>query len=96
MALYTGQTISIKLICEFNGVPMSTCIAGKIHYRSPSGVNGFWTATVNNTDGSLNYTSEVGDIDESGKWALQPEPTLSSGVTAPGTTIEMPIRARFT
>jgi len=75
---------------------MTTAVSGVIRYKKPSGEEGAWTATHNNTDGSLNYIVAPADIDESGRWLLQPEPTLTGGITAPGTPIEMPIRARFT
>jgi len=96
MALYVNQSIEIKLICTVSAVPMSTAVSGVINYKKPSGATGAWTAVVDNGDGSLNYDASTSDIDEAGKWILQPEPTLGGGTVAPGVPVEMAIRARFT
>lgn len=42
----------------------------KIKYKKPSGTTGEWVATVQNSTEAV-YTTQAGDLDESGTWRLK-------------------------
>ena len=47
---------------------ISDGVVFKIFYKKPSGTSGSWTGTRNGT--KIEYTTQAGDIDESGAWSF--------------------------
>ena len=65
--IYNGTNITITLHANFN---LSGATTVRIYYQKPSGVKGFWVATLSGND-QLVYNTAVGDIDVPGIWVLQ-------------------------
>lgn len=96
MKLYTGQPIEIELQITVDGSAMTTGQSAVINYRKPGGTIGSWTATVDNIDGTVNYSALSTEIDQDGKWKLQPVVTFIGGNAIPGESLDMTIAPRFT
>jgi len=96
--LYVGQPIDIEIDVTIDGAMMSTAGSAVITARKPDKTETSWAATINNTTGKVSYQATALDIDQAGKWMLQPVITMS-GLPAkalPGTSIEMEIHKRYT
>ena len=65
--IYNGTNIAITLHANFN---LSGATVVRIYYQKPTGVKGFWNATLSGNDQIL-YNTSVSDIDVPGIWVLQ-------------------------
>ncbi len=66
--IHKGQVGAIVRLTSSTDISGATGLA--IRYRKPSGATGSWTATLSGTT-ALQYTTEAGDLDESGIWRFQ-------------------------
>lgn len=73
--IYVGDT-GTDIILD-SGADISSATTLQIKYKKPSGDTGAWTATVQSTTKAV-YTTQAGDLDESGEWRIQIYVELSS------------------
>ena len=67
-----------------------------IRFKKPSGVEGSWTATVENSPtGQISYTTASGDIDEHGLWTLAAHALFTGGNDLEGNAIGMTVKNRI-
>jgi hypothetical protein len=71
---FINQIIEIRLDTE---IDLTGATLPKILYTKPTGVNGFWTATIQGTE--LVHTTNATDIDIPGTWRLQSFVTKNGG-----------------
>ena len=93
--LYTAQPITIVLNVTLDDGDLSSATSAAIDYKAPDGTTGQWVGVLDTVAGTVTYEASDSDIVQSGTWALQPIVTFSGGAVLPGTTVKMPITARF-
>lgn len=63
--------IGTRIIVDI-GFEVSSASELRIYYTKPSGTEGYWTAQeVTEDNNFIEYITQAGDIDESGKWKVQ-------------------------
>lgn len=96
--LYIGQPIDIQINVKIDGVKMSTAVSATIEAQKPTRGTVSWPAVIDNVAGTVSYQASPTDIDQAGKWKLQPVVTLA-GIperTFPGESVDLDIAKRFT
>lgn len=81
------------LIELVTGVVLTGATVAQIWYEKPSGITGIWTATVSTI--KLQYTTDSGDIDESGTWKLQGYVELPSGWKGASSIVSVEVEIRL-
>ena len=81
--VYKNQTsLRVRLTL---GVDITDAIVKQIKYQKPSGIVGYWNATVEDaTEGIIYYDITTNDINEAGQWKFWAYITFSDGRSAPG------------
>jgi hypothetical protein len=68
MPIYIGEAdTTIILDC---GAVVTAATLAQIHYRTPSGIEGVWTAAVVGTT-EIYYITVANDLNEAGRWQIQ-------------------------
>jgi hypothetical protein len=75
---------------------MATATSAAINARKPDKTEVTWPADFDNVSGKITYAATAEDIDQSGRWLLQPLVTVPPGNALPGSVVEMEIAKRFT
>jgi len=90
--LYENQEVDIEISVRVRGLTLSDATGGTIEYRTPSGVEGSWAATL--LANKLSCTLEADDA-ERGTWVLQPILEFPGSRYVPGTSVPMVLHPRF-
>ena len=90
---YVGQDLRITLIMGID-VAGATC---KIKYRTPTGVTGYWVATISvASTGAIYYDAGPTDLTLAGLWTFWAHAVLVSGKIAMGRLCKIQISAEGT
>ena len=73
------------------GVSLVGANAVKIKYRKPSGDTGEWVGSINTQ--YVEYTTQVGDLDETGRWRLHIYVDNLTGWTGHGEMVSLHVYA---
>lgn len=75
------------------GTTLTDVIEARILYQKPSGVTGYWPASLDTN--YVVYLVDVGDIDETGVWTLQAY-IRGNGYELTGVKVPLLVRERVT
>jgi hypothetical protein len=92
--IHVGDVGTVIRITLSDDTDISGASEVRIRYRKPSGTTSYWTASV--VSNGVQYTTETGDIDESGTWQLQAWIDLSESFSGSTTVATMRVGRNLT